>query len=225
LGIALKKIVIALLISSIPFAAIRRWLYCTLFRYVIPATSRVGFLTVIAVSNFQAGSNVKIGMLNLFKGPIDVKIGDSARIGRLNRFTSSWHITQDRFQDRHYTPRLNLGARSLVLDEHFFDVFGEITIGDGSWVAGHGSQFWTHGLSVEDRNIQIGENNYIGSAVRFAPGTSIGSNNIVALGSVILSKLECNSSLVSGFPAKAFRSIEEDLKKGKYRFSFEDWDE
>ncbi|WP_333874818.1 acyltransferase [Methylobacter sp.] len=219
----MKKIVLAALISAMPLAGLRRWFYRVLMGYEIPASSKTGFLTVIAVSGFQLGEQVNIGMLNLFKGPIEVRIGDSARIGKCNRFTCSWHITHDRFKDRHYTPRLMLGARSLVLDEHFFDVYGEISIGEGSWIAGHGSQFWTHGLSVEDRDIQIGDNNYIGSAVRFSPGTSIGNNNIVALGSVVLSKLVCDSSLVSGFPAKPFRSIEEDLKKGKYRFSFEDW--
>ncbi|MDP1664544.1 MAG: hypothetical protein Q8L79_05390 [Methylobacter sp.] len=219
----MKKIVLAALISAMPLAGLRRWFYRVLMGYEIPASSKTGFLTVIAVSSFRLGEQVNIGMLNLFKGPIDVRIGDSARIGKCNRFTCSWHITQDRFKGRHYTPRLTLGARSLVLDEHFFDVYGEISIGEGSWIAGHGSQFWTHGLSVEDRDIRIGDNNYIGSAVRFSPGTSIGNNNIVALGSVVLSKLVCDSSLISGFPAKPFRSIEEDLKKGKYRFSFDDW--
>jgi acetyltransferase-like isoleucine patch superfamily enzyme len=220
-----KKMMLVALISAIPLMGLRRWFYRVLMRYEIPPSSKIGFLTVIAVSSFRLGEHVKIGMLNLFKGPIDVQIGDSARIGRLNRFTCSWHVTQARFNERHYTPRLKLGAGSLVLDEHFFDVYGEISIGDGSWIAGHGSQFWTHGLSVEDRDIRIGDNNYIGSAVRFAPGTSIGNNNIVALGSVILSKLEYDSSLISGFPAKAFRSIEEDLKKGKYRFNFDDWND
>lgn len=221
----LKKLVIALFIATIPLAAIRRWLYCVLMKYDIPTSSRVGFLTLIAVSNFRVGKNVKIGMLNLFKGPINVQIGNSARIGRCNRFTCAWHITQERFKERKYTPRLILGDSSLIFDEHFFDVYGEIFIGNGSWIAGHGSQFWTHGLSVEDRDIRIGENNYIGSAARFAPGTSIGSNNVVALGSVVLSKLVCDSSLISGFPAKAYRSIADDLKNGKYRFSFDDWRE
>ena len=221
----MKKILLAAFISSFPLACLRRWFYRILMGYKIPSSSKIGFLTVIAVSSFKLGEKVNIGMLNLFKGPIDVEIGDSARIGKCNRFTCAWHVTQERFKDRNYTPKLRLGAHTLVLDEHFFDVYGEVSIGDGSWIAGHGSQFWTHGLSVEDRDISIGDNNYIGSAVRFAPGTTIGSNNIVALGSVILSKLKCDSSLISGFPAKPFRSIEEDLKQGKYRFSFEDWKE
>jgi acetyltransferase-like isoleucine patch superfamily enzyme len=122
-----------------------------------------------------------------------------------------------------YTPIIEFGENTLVLDEHFFDVYGKISLGNGSWIAGHGSQFWTHGLSVQDRDINIGQKNYIGTAVLFAPGTSIGSNNVVALGSVVMSKLSCNASLISGNPAKPFRSIEEDQKNGKYRFDFDDW--
>jgi len=219
----MKKLAIALLISAIPVAGLRRFFYRVLMGYTIPASSKIGFLTVIAVSKFTLGEGVSIGMLNLFKGPIDVRIGDNSRIGKQNKFTCAWHITQPRFSSMNYTPILDFGINTLVLDEHFFDVYGKITLGDGSWVAGHGSEFWTHGLSAMDRDIHIGEKNYIGSAVRFAPGTSVGSRNIVALGAVVMSKLTCDASLISGVPAKPFRSIEEDLKNGKYRFSFDDW--
>jgi acetyltransferase-like isoleucine patch superfamily enzyme len=219
----MKKFIIAALISIMPLAILRRLLYKFIFSYQIPASSKIGFMTIIAVSKFSIGEHVQIGMLNLFKGPIDVKIGNYSRIGKLNKFTCAWHITQERFKSMGYTPILEFGEKTLVLDEHFFDVFGKITLDDGSWVAGHGSQFWTHGLSVKNRDIYIGKNNYIGTAVLFAPGSSIGSNNVVALGSVVMSKLTCNASLISGNPAKPFRSIEEDQKNGKYYFSFDDW--
>ena len=219
----MKKFVVALLISLIPLGSMRRFFYRVLMGYTIPASSRIGFMSVIAVSKFQLGKGVQIGILNLFKGPIEVRIGDNSRIGKLNKFTCAWHIMQAKFSSMNYTPILDFGKSTLVLDEHFFDVYGKITLGDGTWVAGHGSEFWTHGLSTMDRDITIGEQNYIGSAVRFAPGTTIGSRNVVALGSVVMSKLTCDANLISGVPAKPFRSIEDDLKKGKYRFSFDDW--
>lgn len=219
----MKKFIIAAFISVIPIAILRRTLYRWIFNYHIPSTSTVGFLTVIAVAKFSLGDKVRIGMLNVFKGPMEVKIGNNSRIGKMNSFTCANHITQERFKSMEYTPILDFGENTLVLDEHFFDVYGKISLGNGTWIAGHGSQFWTHGLSVRDRDIIIGEKNYIGSAVRFSPGTSIGSNNIVALGSVVMSKLTCNSCLISGMPAKPFRSIEDDLKNGKYHFSFDDW--
>jgi len=213
----------AALIAIVPSAALRRLLYRGLMGFKIPSSSSIGILTLMAVPSLHLGENVSIGPLNIFKGPFEVTIGAQTRIGRNNRFFSSWKILDPRFTERRYTPRLQIGQKALVLNDHFFDVYGLLSIGDGSWIAGYGSQFWTHGLSVTDRDIIIGSENYLGSAVRFAPGTSIGDRNILALGSVVLSKVDANDSLISGFPAKAIRSIAEDRAAGKYRFSFEDW--
>ena len=219
----MKKFIAAFLISIVPMTLCRVFLYRVVMNYKIPQSSRIGFLSVIAVADFSLGENVTIGPLNLFKGPMTVKIGRHSRMGKLNRFTCAHHITHARFKSMGYTPIIELGENTLVLDEHFFDVYGKISIGDGTWIAGHGSEFWTHGLSVMDRDIVIGEKNYIGSAVRFSPGTSIGSKNVVALGSVVMSKLTCSAYLISGVPAKPYRSIEQDQANGKYRFSFDDW--
>lgn len=213
----------AALIAIVPSAALRRLLYRRVMGFTIPDSSSIGFLTLMAVPAADLGESISIGPLNIFKGPIAVTIGAQTRIGRNNRFYSSWKIMDPRFTERNYTPRLHIGQRALVLNDHFFDIYGLLAIGDGTWIAGYGSQFWTHGLSVTDRDIVIGNENYLGSAVRFAPGTSIGDRNIIALGSVVLSKIEANDSLISGFPAKAIRSIAEDRAAGKYRFSFEDW--
>ena len=210
-------------IALMPFGALRRLLYRWLMGFEIPSSSRIGFLTVMAIPKATIGENVRIGPLNVFKGPFELTVGARSRIGRRNLFTSPWLILEDRFAHMRYTPKLEFGEETLVVNDHFFDVFGLISIGDGTWIAGYGSQFWTHGLSVTDRDIIIGRRNYIGSAVRFAPGTSIGNDNVVALGSVLLSKLDVNRSLISGFPAKPVRSIAEDQANGKYRFSFEDW--
>lgn len=218
-GLLLK----AALIAIMPSAAVRRWLYRHVMGFTVPASTTIGMLTLLAVPKAEFGEDVVVGALNIFKGPFAVTIGAQTRIGRNNRFYSSWKILDVRFAERNYTPLLRIGQKALILNDHFFDIYGLLSIGDGTWIAGYGSQFWTHGLSVTDRDIVIGAENYLGSAVRFAPGTSIGDRNILALGSVVLSKVEADDSLISGFPAKAIRSIAEDRAAGKYRFSFEDW--
>lgn len=219
----MKKLLLPLLISLMPLNELRVLLYRALFGYRIGKGVRIGFGTVIRVKSLEIGDGTVIGPFNLFKGPIQVRIGANARIGRLNQFSCSWHVVADKFAARGYTPMLELGDRSLVLNSHFFDIYGRVEIGNDSWIAGNGSQFWTHGLSVMDRDIVIGEKNYIGSGARFAPGTSIGHRNIVALGTVVLGNVDACDSLISGFPAKAIRSIAEDVQAGRYRFSFEDW--
>lgn len=217
------KTLLALSIALVPSGAMRRALYKICMGYEIAASSKIGMLTIIDVSKLRIGANVQIGALNFFKGPMTVDIGDGARIGRGNKFTSSWVIVEDRFADRGYVPVMSIGKNSLIMKDHFFDVYGSIKIGDGSWIAGIGSQFWTHGLSVTDRDIVIGAGNYIGSAVRFAPGSGVGDGNIVGLGSVIVSKIPDDQTLISGMPAKVIRSIVEEKAAGKFRFSFDDW--
>lgn len=219
----MKRMLLPLLVSIMPLNGLRILLYRALFGYRFGRAVRVGFGTLICVRSFEVGAQTTIGPLNLFKGPIRVRIGEQAKIGRLNQFLCSWHIADRKFSERNYTPFFDMGDRTLILNSHFFDIYGRLSIGHESWIAGNGSQFWTHGLSVMDRDISIGEKNYIGSAVRFAPGTSVGNRNIVALGSVVLSKVEASDSLISGIPARPIRSIAEDVEGGRYRFSFEDW--
>jgi acetyltransferase-like isoleucine patch superfamily enzyme len=67
------------------------------------------------------------------------------------------------------------------------------------------SQFWTHGAGVIDRDIQIGRDCYLGSAVRFAPGSGIGNNVIVALGSVVTEKFDISKAMIGGVPAKVLK--------------------
>jgi acetyltransferase-like isoleucine patch superfamily enzyme len=118
---------------------------------------------------------------------------------------------------------ISIGDDCLINENHYIDIHGKITIGDGTWLAGRASQFFTHGLGVGDRDISIGSNCFIGSAVRFAPGSGVGDRNIVGIGSVVLSRIDGDGMLISGFPAKAVRSISADLASGKYRFSKFDW--
>lgn len=218
-----SRLLKAAFIAVLPFNGLRRALYNGLLGYNLSATTKVGYLTLIAVASLKTGDNVRIGALNIFKGPIAASIGANTRIGRQNTFSSSWDILHPKRAHMGYTPILEIGEGCLVLHKHFFDVYGRISMGDGSWIAGHESQFWTHGVSAQDRDITIGKGNYIGTAVRFAPGASIGDRNIVGLGSVVSGKIDANESMIAGFPAKAIRSISDDLAAGKYRFSFDDW--
>lgn len=218
-----KKLLIAGVISVVPIGALRRFLYRSLMGYQIDASARIGIMTVIAVESCVIGAKVRIGPFNLFKGPIKLSIGDASRIGRFNEFTSNWKLGQERFEHMRYDPVLQIGKGCLILHQHYFDVYGRMILGDGSWVAGIRSQFWTHGVSAMDRDIVIGTDNYIATSTRFAPGSGIGNGNIVGIASVVTSMIDADDSIIAGYPAKAIRSIKEQKAEGKYRFSFEDW--
>jgi acetyltransferase-like isoleucine patch superfamily enzyme len=195
------KLVLAALISIVPINALRVLGY-RLLGYKI--SGRIGFGTVIAVTDAQI-KKCKIGVFNLFIGPMKVEIGEGASIGDRNTFSCGFWTAQEQYRNKDYSRFLQIGANTLITSGHYFDVAGSFVLGDGSWIAGIGSQFWTHGAGVTDRDIRIGRDCYVGSAVRFAPGSALRNNIIVAMGSVVAKKFEVNKAMIGGVPALVLR--------------------
>lgn len=204
-GIGLnRRVLLAYFIGVLPTSFLRVLLYRLFYRYRIRG-ARIGWFTVICVSDADL-DRCSIGWNNRFIGPMRVRIGRGAQIGGGNTFICGWWTEQEQNRQGGYDRRLEIGEDVHVTSAHHFDVAGSLTLGAGSWVAGLGSQFWTHGAGVRERNIRIGERCYIGSAVRFAPGTSVGDRNIVGLGSVVTQSFPVTHSLIGGVPAKVLVS-------------------
>jgi acetyltransferase-like isoleucine patch superfamily enzyme len=195
------KLVLAALISIVPINMLRVLGY-RLLGYKV--NGRIGFGTVIAVSEARI-EKCKIGVFNLFVGPMKVEISEGASIGNRNTFSCGFWTIQEQYQDKKYARSLQIGANTLITSGHYFDVAGLFDLGDGSWIAGIGSQFWTHGAGVTDRDIQVGRDCYLGSAVRFSPGSSVGDNVIVAMGSVITKKFDISKAMLGGVPATVLK--------------------
>lgn len=197
------KIAIALLVSLLPLNALRVLGYRLLLGYRIDS-SRIGFGSVIAVDE-AAITRAKIGSLNLFIGPMKVKIDEGASIGKRNTFSCGYWVLQEQYQNSNYRRTLEIGANSLITSNHHFDVAGRFKLGNRSWIAGIGSQFWTHGVGVRERDVEIGSDCYLGSAVRFAPGSKLGNNVLLAMGSVVSGVVDADNALVGGVPAKVLK--------------------
>lgn len=197
------KVALAILIGFAPLNILRVLGYKLLFGYRI-AHSRIGFGTIVAVDEFSI-SKSKIGFFNLFIGPMRVKIAEGASIRDRNIFSCGYWVLREENQTMNYARTLELGADTLITSGHHFDAAGMFKLGDRSWIAGIGSQFWTHGVGVRDRGIEIGSDCYLGSAVRFAPGSSIGDNVLVAMGSVVSGKMNVSHALVGGVPARVLK--------------------
>ena len=195
------KLVLAALICIVPINALRVLGY-RLLGYKI--SGHIGFGTVIAVSEARI-ERCKIGLFNLFIGPMKVAIGTSASIGDRNIFSCGFWTTQGQYRDKNYARSLRISTNALITSGHYFDVAGSFVLGNSSWIAGVGSQFWTHGAGVTDRNICIGSDCYLSSAVRFAPGSSIGDNVIVAMGSVVTKKFDLSKVMIGGVPATVLK--------------------
>jgi len=167
--------------------------------------SHIGFGTIIAVSSARLWE-CRIGAYNLFLGPMSVIIEEGAAVGNLNMFACGYWTLQDKYGEYGYSRSLTLGRDAVITSRHYFDVAGELALGDRSWIAGMGSQFWTHGAGVRERDIHIGRDCYVGSAVRFAPGSSVADLVLVAMGSVVTRKFDESSALIGGVPANVLKS-------------------
>jgi acetyltransferase-like isoleucine patch superfamily enzyme len=197
------KVLLSFLISILPLNFLRVIAYRQFMGYRIDG-SKIGFGTIVAVDQVDI-ENAKIGFFNVFIGPFKVRIENGASIGNRNNFTCGYWVLQEQHKGSNYTRKLSVGQNSLITSGHHFDLAGTFKLGRRSWIAGVGSQFWTHGVGVRDRNIKIGSDCYLGSAVRFAPGSSIGSNVLVAMGSVVSGKLDADNALIGGVPAKLLK--------------------
>lgn len=197
------KVALTILIGFAPFNILRVLGYKWLLGYRIDR-SRIGFGTIIAVDEFSI-SKSRIGFFNLFIGPVKVKIAEGASIRDRNTFSCGYWVLRGENRTMNYARTLEIGADTLITSGHHFDVAGMFKLGDRSWIAGIGSQFWTHGVGVRDRDIEIGKDCYLGSAVRFAPGSSIGDNVLVAMGSVVSGKMDVDNALVGGVPARVLK--------------------
>lgn len=197
------KIVLAVLVSLLPLNGLRVLGYRLLGYRVRDA--RIGWGTIIAVEEAILES-CRIGPFNLFIGPMQVRVQPGASIGNRNEFICGYWVLRDEYKDARYRHSLEVCEEALITSRHYFDLSGSLVLGERSWIAGIGSQFWTHGAGVTDRDIRIGSDCYIGSAVRFSPGSSIGKDILVAMGSVVTGEIAESNALVGGVPAKVLKS-------------------
>ena len=201
----MKKLttVLAALIAILPLNGLRVLGY-RLLGYRI-RDSRIGFGTILAVDEAELES-CKIGPFNLFAGPLKLRIRPGASIGNRNEFICGYWVLRDEYKDARYLRTLEICEDALITSRHYFDLAGCLVLGKRSWIAGIGSQFWTHGAGAEDRDIRIGSDCYIGSAVRFSPGACIGDLVVVAMGSVVSGDVPESNALIGGVPAKVLKS-------------------
>jgi len=198
----IKQLIIRI-ISFLPTNFLRVAGYKVFCRYSV-MNSTIGFGTLINVSHFEI-RNSKLGKFNRILGPMKLIIKSNSFIGPKNTFQCSKWAAKKLGEESAYACSMEIQENTLITGNHLFNTTGKIVIGSGSWIAGAGSQFWTHGAGSDEFEVVIGKNCYVGSAVRFSPGSAIGDNVIVGMGSVVTKKIKLNNCLLAGVPAKVAR--------------------
>lgn len=163
---------------------------------------------------FSIGKNVKIGKV-IFNCKM-VTIGDNVYIADNNVFSCN-NLTIGANTAIHSgnvvqgAQNFSVGRNSRIINNHFFDVWNSIYIGDNTWIAGKNSQFWTHGSihtkqGIKDLSIAIKDDVYVGSSCLFSPGTIVDSLNLVGLGSVVSGEFNVNNCIIAGNPATVVKN-------------------
>ncbi|MCF6243898.1 MAG: hypothetical protein L3J43_02545 [Sulfurovum sp.] len=193
------RFLFAIVISLMPMSGIRIFLYRHILKYKINS-SKIGFGTILDIEACDMDGTL-IGNFNLFTGPFSLTIKEGTSIGSGNVFRCGKWVTDTNATHINFLHTMHIGKAVTITNKHYFDLAGLIDIGDGSWVAGYASQFWTHGGEKSDNDIIIGKNCYLGSAVRFAPGSMLANNSLVGMGSVVTKKFKKENIMIAGAPA------------------------
>ncbi len=185
----IRKILFKIVIIC-PFNSVRVFIYRYFFKYKI-------------------GKNVFIGKSKI--DAQDVHIGDEVDIKHYTLIIcQKLHIGNQTTIHSHNkiqgTAAFSIGENSRIINEHTIDLHNDVTIGNNSWLAGKGSQIWTHGstqtlIGNKDLSVKIGDFVYIGSNSLIAPGVSIANHNLIGLGSVITKSFDTSKNIISGNPA------------------------
>jgi acetyltransferase-like isoleucine patch superfamily enzyme len=188
------KSIVLKIIKQLPFSVVRVFLLRKLVGYSIGKNVTIGKV-FISCEKVIIGDNVFIADNNFFSCK-EINIGDDTKIQSGNGFIGSGIF--------------KIGTDSRIINNHHFDLWNNIQIGNNTWIAGKNSQFWTHGSihtknGEKDLDIVINNNVYIGSSVCFAPGVKVASTNLIGLGSVVSGIFDESETIIAGNPAKVVK--------------------
>lgn len=189
-----RKSIFLKIIKQLPTNSLRIFLLKKIFRYSIGKNVKIGKV-IINCNKVTIGDNVYIASSNIISCN-ELSIGQKTAIHSGNVFQGSANFS--------------IGTNSRIINNHYFDLYNDIEIGNNTWIAGKGSQFWTHGSihtknGTKDLSIKINNDVYIGSATLFTPGVIIESVNLIGLGSVVSGIFSESNTIIAGNQAKVIK--------------------
>jgi len=204
-------------------SAIARSCFRTFFGYKIGRRVRIGF-TIIDADECEIGDDVSIGHFNVFTRIKKLSVGEHTRIGVMNIFRGGDEIRIGRYCEilrlneinsipdpevfNSIDPRFLFGDGSMMGASHKIDFTDRVEIGKRVILGGRNSSVWTHNRQ-STLPVTIGDNSYVGSEIRIAPGGSIPPRCIVGIGSVITNSFKNEYKLIAGVPAREIKELDE----------------
>ena len=195
-----------ILVSLIPLAKLRICCYKLFFGFDIGKNARIAMLNFLDIKTLVMGDNAEIrGFGNIFMSINRLEMQPFSKIGAPRVGLNLFRGTANK---KDYPQSvLKIGNGSAIELFHYFDLCGDIIIGDNVIIGGIKSVFFTHTFHKQEfKPIVIGSNSYIGTNCLFQMGVVIPEDSIVAMGSVVTKRFEQPQCLIAGVPAKIVKT-------------------
>ena len=161
-------------------------------------------LSLVASRAVHLGRESRIGHFNVIRDLNELHLGNHALVGQWNWITAAPSLAG---LSGGY---LRVGEEAAITSRHYIDCSGGVTIGHHSTIAGVRSVIMSHQIDVAV-NVQstapviIGDFVLASSNVKIAPGTTIPSECVLAMGTVAIGTLPEEGVLYAGVPARVKR--------------------
>jgi acetyltransferase-like isoleucine patch superfamily enzyme len=202
------RMLLAIALAPMP-PAFKRLALARLLGAHIDKSARIG-LSIVDSEALEMGPGSRIGHFTVFRGLRRACIGAGATIGNFNWISAS-PLFQSQATETSEHGCFTLGRESAVTSRHYIDCSGGVIIGEHSSVAGVRSTILSHQIDLAEgiqtaRTTWIGDYCFLSSNVCVVPGASIPSRSAVAMGAVVVGRLEHSGALYGGVPARVVRS-------------------
>ena len=208
------RLIILLLVAPLPWF-IRRIVFTWGFGFKLGKGTYIG-PSLLDTQSLEMAEGSRIGWFNIVRNMESVVLGNKARLGTFNwiaGFRSRQSVHFGKFPGRRSA--LEIQDAAAITARHLIDCTDRIVIGRFSTVAGHRSQFLTHGIDFRE-NMQacapiiIGEYCFIGTGSILLKGVQVPDCTVIAAGSVVSQKIDQGGYIYAGNPAAQLRPIDRD---------------
>jgi len=190
--------------------------------FEVARSARVG-CSILDAQVCHLGEGVVIGHGNLVTGVARLRLGDHVHIGHLNIIRGGDEVVLERWSEvlrlnvinaipepilaNPAVPTFRLGAGAIVTAGHKIDFTDRVDIGRRAIIGGRASSLWTHNRQ-QTGPLTVGEQAYLGSECRMAPGASVAPRSVVGMGAVVVGALDKPEWLYGGVPARPLKPLE-----------------
>jgi len=203
-----KKAIRILAIAVLPMP-LKRMFANAVLGWSISASAKIG-VSIVDVDYLEMADRTRIGHFSVLRDLRKASLAAGAHLGQWNWISASTVLTES--SPLPLAGTIAMGTEAAITSRHYIDCSGGFELGSFSTIAGVRSTILTHQIDFTSNvqttsAVRIGNHCFVGSDVKFVPGTLVGDRSLVAMGSVVSKPLPAQGVLYAGVPARPVREI------------------